>query len=156
MQGPEPFACTVIGHEEREAMTQVRDVMSSRVDAVPSDATLVEAAQLMRVSGVGGLPVLDPSGERCAGILTERDIVIRVLAEGREPRSVFVRDVATLRPITCAPDEQIESAIDRMREHEVQRLPVVDDEEIVGVISLADVVFGRPDEERGGIAAPED
>lgn len=128
--------------------------MSSGVEAVPSDATLVEAAQRMRVSGVGGLPVLDQSGERCAGIVTERDIVVRVLAEGREPRSVLVRDVATLEPITCGPDEPIEAAIERMREHEVQRLPVVEDERIVGVVSLADVVFGRPDEERGALEAP--
>lgn len=137
-------------------MTTVRERMSAKVDPIPVDTTLAEAAQRMRVSGVGGLPVLDPAGQCCAGILTERDIVIRVLAEGREPRSAIARDVATLEPVTCTPDEEIEAAIDRMREHEVQHLPVVEDGTVVGMLSLSDLVFRRPDEERGAIGPPRE
>jgi CBS domain-containing protein len=59
--------------------------------------------------------------------------------------------VATLEPVTCAPGDDLETAMGLMRQHEVQRLPVVDDGEIVGVISFADIAFGRPDEERGGL-----
>jgi CBS domain-containing protein len=107
----------------------------------------------MRISGVGGIPVLDHDGE-CAGILTERDIVIRVLAEEREPLAAFVRDVATMYPVTCSPEEDVGKVAERMREHEVQHLPVCQEGEVVGVISLADIVFGRPDEERGTIMPP--
>jgi CBS domain-containing protein len=127
--------------------------MSTDVEAVRPDTTLVEAAQQMRISGVGGVPVLDHSGE-CAGILTERDIVIRTIAEGREPLAAFVRDVATMHPVTCSPDEDIGGVAERMRESEVQHLPVCEAGEVVGVVSLADIVFGRPDEERGTISPP--
>jgi CBS domain-containing protein len=136
----------------RETVT-VSKRMSRDVTAVRPDTTLVEAAQRMRISGVGGIPVLDRGGE-CAGILTERDIVIRVLAEEREPLAAFVRDVATMHPVTCSPEEDVAEVAERMREHEVQHLPVCLEGEVVGVISLADIVFGRPDEERGTIAPP--
>jgi CBS domain-containing protein len=135
-------------------MVTVGERMSSDLSAVRPDATLVEAAQLMRISGVGGIPVLDHDGVECAGILTERDIVVRVLAEEREARAVFVRDVATLHPVTCSPDEDVAAVAARMRENEVQHLPVCQEGDVVGVISLADIVFGRPDEERGTIQPP--
>ncbi len=83
-------------------MVTVSDRMSTDVAAVRPDTTLVEAAQQMRSSGVGGIPVLDHQSE-CAGILTERDIVVRVLAEEREPLAAFVRDVASMHPVICSP-----------------------------------------------------
>lgn len=135
-------------------MVTVSERMSSDVSAAGPDTTLVEAAQEMRSSGVGGIPVLDRDGE-CAGILTERDIVIRVLAEEREPLAAFVRDVATMHPVICSPEEDLGLAAKRMRENEVQHLPVCQGGQVVGVISLADIVFGRPDEERGTIVPPE-
>jgi CBS domain-containing protein len=134
-------------------MARVSERMSTDVSAVRPDTTLVEAAQQMRISGVGGIPVLDRERE-CAGILTERDIVVRVLAEGREPLAAFVRDVATMHPVTCSPGEDIALVAERMRENEVQHLPVCEAGEVVGVISLADIVFRRPDEERGTITPP--
>jgi CBS domain-containing protein len=135
-------------------MITVSERMSTDVFAARPDATLVEAAQQMRISGVGGIPVLDHDGE-CAGILTERDIVIRVLAEEREPLAAFVRDVATMHPVTCSPAEDIALVAERMRENEVQHLPVCQAGRVVGVISLADIVFGRPDAERGTIVSPQ-
>jgi CBS domain-containing protein len=134
-------------------MITVEERMSTDISPVRPDATLVEAAQQMRISGVGGIPVLDHDGD-CAGILTERDIVVRVLAEGREPLAAFVRDVATMHPVTCSPEEDIAAVAERMRENEVQHLPVCQEGSVVGVISLADIAFGRPDEERGTIAPP--
>lgn len=128
-------------------MTRVSERMSKGF-AVRPDTTLVEAAQLMRSSGTGALAVLDQDGE-CAGILTERDIVVRVIAEEREPLAAFVRDVASMHPITCAPEEDVTAVAERMRESQVQHLPVCAAGEVVGVLSLADITFGRPDEERG-------
>lgn len=135
-------------------MATVSERMSADVSAVRPDTTLVEAAQQMRISGVGGIPVLDHEGD-CAGILTERDIVIRVLAERREPLTAFVRDVATMHPVICSPDEDVAAVAERMRENEVQHLPVCQAGRVVGVISLADIVFGRPDEERGMVSPPQ-
>ena len=131
----------------------VGERMSSDVAPVPPDATLVEVAQQMRIRGVGGLPVLDHDGE-CAGIITERDIVVRVLAEEREPLAVLVRDIATMAPVTCSPEEDVAGVAERMRKHEVQHLPVCEQGAVVGVLSLADIAFGRPDEERGTLAPP--
>jgi CBS domain-containing protein len=134
-------------------MITVSERMSTDVSPARPDTTLVEVAQQMRISGVGGIPVLDHDGE-CAGILTERDIVVRVLAEEREPLAAFVRDVATMHPVTCSPEEDIAAVAERMRENEVQHLPVCHERSVVGMISLADIVFGRPDEERGTIVSP--
>lgn len=133
-------------------MATVRDYMSTEVSLVPPDTTLVEAAQRMRISGLGGVPVGEAAGGECAAILTERDIVVRVLAEEREARAVFVRDVATPDPVTCGPQEDVEAVLARMREQRVQHLPVVEDGELVGMVSLADIAFRRPDEERGTVA----
>jgi CBS domain-containing protein len=128
----------------------VRELMSTDATPIPSDATLMEAAHQMRVSGVGGLPVQDPEGN-VIGILTERDVIVRALAEGRDARAARVREVATIEPVTCAPGDRVDTALSLMREHEVQHLPVVESSEVVGVISLADIAFQRPDEERGSL-----
>ena len=135
-------------------MATVNERMSTEVTAARPDTSLVAAAKEMRISGVGGIPVLDHDGE-CAGILTERDIVIRVIAEEREALAVFVRDVASMHPVTCSPEEDLGLVAERMRENKVQHLPVCQAGQVVGVISLADIVFGRPDEERGTIVPPE-
>lgn len=132
----------------------VHDYMSSNVSPVREDTTLIAAAQQMRISGVGGVPVLDSRGEKCVGILTERDVVVRVLAEERDPCAAVVRDAATLQPVMCAPDDDIATALAQMREAAIQHLPVIAQGRVVGVISLADVVFRRPDEERGTIVLP--
>lgn len=134
-------------------MITVGERMSTNISPLRPDITLVEAAQQMRISGVGGIPVLDHDGE-CAGILTERDVVVRVLAEEREPLAAFVRDVATMHPVTCSPEEDIAAAAERMRENEVQHLPVCQKGRVAGMISLADIIFGRSDEERGTVAPP--
>jgi CBS domain-containing protein len=135
-------------------MATVSECMSIDVSPLRPDSTLIEAAQRMRISGVGAIPVRDQGGEECAGILTERDIVVRVLAEEREPLAAFVRDVATMHPVTCSPEEDIAEVAERMRENEVQHLPVCRAGHVVGVVSLADIVFGRPDAERGTIVPP--
>jgi CBS domain-containing protein len=104
-------------------MIVVSERMSTEVAPIPLDATLVAAAQEMRASGAGGLPMLDPEGGGCAGIITERDVVVRALAEGRDARRVIVRDVATLKPVTCAPGDDLDTAMRLMRQHEVSTSP---------------------------------
>jgi CBS domain-containing protein len=130
--------------------SSVRELMSTDVVPISTDATLIEAAHEMRVSGVGGLPVQDPDGN-IVGIVTERDIIVRALAEGRDARAGRVREVATISPVTCAPEDPVAAAVSLMREHEVQHVPVVEGHRVVGLISLADIVFHRPDEERGSV-----
>ena len=129
-------------------------IASQLLAGLMAGKTVTEGAQQMRISGVGSVPVLDQHGEECVAILTERDIVIRVLAEGRDPGTVFARNIAALHPFTCVPDEDSPRRRRECASTKVQHLPVVAEGRGVGVISLAEIVFGRPDEERGMIAPP--
>ena len=134
-------------------MATVTDFMSG-IDPAKRDTPLVEVARQMRHGGVGALPVIDDDGQ-CIGIVTERDIVVRVLAEDCDARATIARDIATPNPITCDFDEQVPALIALMRENEVQHLPVLENGRVVGMVSLADVVFSRPDEKRGvGVPFP--
>jgi CBS domain-containing protein len=149
--GPEAGAVLMIS----SLSSSVRELMSTHVVPISTDATLMEAAHEMRVTGVGGLPVEDPEGN-IVGIVTERDIIVRALAEGHDARAGRVREVATIEPVTCAPEDPVAAALTLMRKHEVQHLPVVEDDRLVGVISLADIVFQRPDDERGSVDVQPD
>jgi len=95
----------------------------------------------MRTEDVGAVPVVeDATSRKLVGIITDRDIVINVLAEGRDPASMQVQDVMSRNPVTCRPEDPIDNAMDRMRQHQVRRIPVVDGKNrVVGIISQADL-----------------
>ncbi|MFV0132740.1 CBS domain-containing protein [Streptomyces sp. HMX87] len=115
----------------------VRDVMTPGVVAVRPDASLVEAAQLMRSQNIGDVVVAD--GQRVVGVLTDRDITVRVVAEGIDPLSVGVQSVCTPDPLMVAPHDPVSAAVALMREHAVRRLPVVENGLPVGMVSLGDL-----------------
>ncbi|MEU6916636.1 CBS domain-containing protein [Streptomyces olindensis] len=115
----------------------VKDVMTPGVVAVRPDASLVEAAQLMRTQNIGDVVVAD--GQDVIGVLTDRDITVRAVADGADPMSVSVRAVCTPDPVTVTPDDPVAAAVTLMREHAVRRLPVVENGLPVGIVSLGDV-----------------
>ncbi|MEU0202244.1 MULTISPECIES: CBS domain-containing protein [unclassified Streptomyces] len=115
----------------------VKDVMTPGVVAVRPDASLVEAAQLMRTQNIGDVVVAD--GQDVIGVLTDRDITVRAVADGADPMSVSVRAVCTPDPVTVTPDDPVATAVTLMREHAVRRLPVVENGLPVGIVSLGDV-----------------
>jgi CBS domain-containing protein len=117
----------------------VGDVMTSDPVALPADTPVRQAALAMRDQDIGDVLVVD--GERLHGIVTDRDLVVRGLAERDDLSDFTLRDVCTERPITAAPDEDIDSAIARMRENAVRRIPVVDRGRPVGVLSLGDAAI---------------
>jgi CBS domain-containing protein len=120
------------------AMTQVADVMTRGVRSMSPDDTMQLAAQAMDELNVGVVPVCD--GDRLCGMVTDRDIAIRGVAQGRRPESTPLRDVMSSDPLWCLEDEPLEKAIDQMRDAQVRRLPVVDrDRHLVGILSLGDV-----------------
>jgi CBS domain-containing protein len=120
--------------------TKVRDVMTARPRCVAPDTPLSEAAQLMESEDVGSLPVLD--GEQLAGMVTDRDIVIRAVAKGKDPRGMPVREVSTRDVVAVGSEEDLSEALKLMASHQVRRLPVVDDgNRLVGVLSQADVAM---------------
>lgn len=117
---------------------QVRDVMSTPIVVVPAMTPVREAAQHLDYSGVGCLIVTD--GERIVGIVTDRDLTLRVLARGL-PTTTPVGQVMSPGPICVRPDDDLDSIADLFRRNAVRRLPVVDNGDVVGMITVDDMLL---------------
>ncbi|KOV66650.1 oxidoreductase [Streptomyces sp. AS58] len=117
----------------------VREVMTPGVVAVRPDASVAEAARLMRAQDVGDVVVAD--GEQVVGVLTDRDIAVRAVAKGLDPSGVSARSVCTPDPVVVSPQDPVSTAVALMREKAVRRLPVVEDGLPVGVVSLGDLAL---------------
>jgi CBS domain-containing protein len=118
---------------------QVRDAMTSTVSTARPSQSLAEAAKVMKSDDVGSVPIVDE--ERLVGILTDRDIVIRAVAEGRDPQTVKVDEVASREPVTVQPDQNLDEALELMVRHQVRRLPVTEDGRLVGMLAQADIAI---------------
>lgn len=120
--------------------TKVRDVMTTRPRCVTLDTPLSQVAELMEAEDIGAIPVLE--GEQLHGMVTDRDIVVRAVAKGKDPRGMPVREVASREIVTVGPDHDLSAAVDLMASNQVRRIPVVDDENrLVGMVSQADVAL---------------
>jgi len=116
----------------------LRDVMTPKVEVVHPDATLQEAAQKMKALDVGTIPVCD--GDRLVGIVTDRDMAIRAIADGRDPNTTQVRSVMTPDVVYCFEDQDVAEAARRMQERQIRRLLVLNREKrLVGIVSLGDL-----------------
>ena len=115
----------------------VKDAMSSDVKTATPSLSLADAAKLMKQEDVGSVPVVD--GERLIGMLTDRDIVVRGIADGSDPHAVTAGDIASRDIVTVRPDDDLDEALRLMAQHQVRRLPVVEDGHLVGVVAQADV-----------------
>jgi CBS domain-containing protein len=119
--------------------TTVRDAMTPNVRSAAPTESLADVAQKMRDEDVGSLPIVE--GERLVGIVTDRDIVVRAVAEGRDPQTVNAGDVASRQVVTVDPDQDLDEALEVMASHRVRRLPVVESGRLVGVLAQADVAL---------------
>jgi CBS domain-containing protein len=124
--------------EEAVLLPRVRDLMTSAVVTIEPQASVVEAAKKMIQEEKGPLPVVEGDG-RAVGMVTDRDIIARVVAEGHDPGSVTVEDIATRELVTIGPDQDADEAALLMDEHGLDRLLVVEGERLVGIISEADI-----------------
>ncbi len=118
-------------------MLTVADLMTKHVEFVAPGASAQDAAALMGELDVGALPV--GTADDLQGVVTDRDLLYRVVAEGRDPRRTRVIDVATRLVFTCRPDDPVTAALDLMAAHSVRRLPVLDAERVVGWVTLQDL-----------------
>lgn len=116
---------------------KVRDIMTADVATAHLDSSLREIAQLMRDEDTGAIPVLD--GDELAGIITDRDIVVRCVAEGRDAGDATAEDILSERLETVEPDSDVEEASQLMARRQIRRLPVVEDGRLVGMLSLGDI-----------------
>lgn len=119
---------------------KVKDVMVRDVVSIDSSKTLQEAAQLMREANVGVLPIVEDG--RLSGLVTDRDLVVRAMARNVDPTSTKVGECASTDTIAAQPDWDVDTAMDRMAEEQVGRLPVIDDgDHVVGIVTLSSLAL---------------
>ena len=121
---------------------KVREIMSTTVATVNSDDTVDLAARLMKEHNVGSIPVC--SNEIVIGIITDRDIVLKSVAEGTNPTEQKVSEIMSLKPVLGNPEMDVAEAGQMMGENQIRRLPIVEDDKLVGIISLGDIAV-EPD-----------
>ena len=118
---------------------QVRDVMTAAPETVTLEASLTAAARLMAEKDIGDVIVVEPGTERVAGIVTDRDIVIRAIAEGRNPDTTTVEEIFSRDLVAAAPADSVRRVIDLMEDLKVRRLPVVEADRAVGIVPIGDL-----------------
>jgi CBS domain-containing protein len=122
------------GHQ----MTNARDIMTPDVECVGENETLADAARKMRDLNVGALPICGEDN-RLKGMLTDRDIAVKCVAEGGDPQTVRAGELGDGKPVTIGADDSVEEALRTMKEYKVRRLPVIDGHSLVGMVSQADI-----------------
>ncbi|NLM42865.1 MAG: CBS domain-containing protein [Clostridiales bacterium] len=127
---------------------KIRELMTTDVRTIPSNATIKDAAEIMHNINVGSIPVVD-NNNKLVGIVTDRDIVLRSVAKGQDP-NIKVSDVMSRDIKTISPDTDVHEAADLMAEKQIRRLPVVDNGNLVGIVSIGDLaVEGKYEDEAG-------
>ena len=122
-------------------MTKCSDVMTRNPVCAQPEDTVASVARLMKENDIGPVPIVENNNsKRLIGIVTDRDLAIKVVAAGRDPQTLPVKEVMTTKVITCRADDNIETALDAMSNQQLRRIPVVDDDKmLVGIIAQADI-----------------
>jgi CBS domain-containing protein len=129
-------------------MTSVRDIMTQGATCVGENDTVVSAATKMRDLAVGALPICGED-DRLKGMITDRDVAIQVVAEGRDPSSVRVSELAQGEVVTIGADDSIDELLRTMTRYAVRRVPVIDGHRLAGIVSQADVARSLPEDQVG-------
>lgn len=119
----------------------IRDVMTKKPRMLGAKATMAEAARIMREDDIGGVMV-EENGKIC-GIVTDRDLVVRGLAAGKNPDSTPLKEVCSSQVVTLKPDDSVDEAVRLMRERAIRRVPVMENGNMVGIVSLGDLAIER-------------
>jgi CBS domain-containing protein len=132
-------------------MTTAREIMTPDAEWVTSDLPVSEVARRMTNGDLGGMPVCDGGGH-LLGMVTDRDVVVKVVAAGRDPNQVTAGELIDVpEAVTIGADDPIEEAIRTMKDHAVRRLPVIDGDRLVGIVSQADIARALPDAKVGDL-----
>jgi CBS domain-containing protein len=127
----------------------IKEVMTSEVRACEPTATVADVAKLMAQENVGPIPVVEDG--RLIGIVTDRDIVVNVVAQGKDVNSTTVGDIASRDVVTISPDQDMDEALSLLAQHQVRRLPVVDGDRLVGIVAQADIARLGSDAKTGEV-----
>lgn len=136
-------------------MPSVSTIMTTEVQTIDRGGSLRDAARLMQERDIGDVIVVADDGDAC-GIVTDRDIVVRAVAEGRDPDDTRVDEICSHHLVTVSPADDADRAAQLMREHAVRRLPVADGGRIIGIVSLGDLALEKdPNSVLGGISTED-
>jgi CBS domain-containing protein len=128
--------------------SKAREIMSADCQCVGENDSVADAARRLKELGVGAMPICGED-DRLKGMVTDRDIVVEVIAEGKDPADTTVGSLGNGKPVTIAADDSVEEALKTMADHQVRRLPVIDGHDLVGIISQADVARNLPEDRTG-------
>ena len=131
-------------------MPTAREIMTPDVTCVGEKESLADAARKMADRGFGSMPICGQDN-RLKGVLTDRDIVVKALAKGKDPGSTRAGELGEGKPITVGADDPVEEALRTMARYKVRRLPVIDGHQLVGIVALADVARALPDQPTGNL-----
>ncbi|BDZ47266.1 CBS domain-containing protein [Naasia aerilata] len=131
-------------------MTTARDIMTPGAECVGENENLIAAAKKMRELDVGALPICGEDG-RLKGMLTDRDIVVKCIADGGDPSQVTAGSFGEGKPVTIGADDDLEEAVRTMKQYQIRRLPVIDGHQLVGMVSQADLARNLPPERVGDL-----
>src|SRR4051795_4246721 len=125
-----------------------REVMSGGADCIGENDSILDAAKRLAELDVGAMPICGED-DRLKGMLTDRDIVVKVLAQGKDPSSTTAGELGEGKPVTIGADDSVDEALQTMKEHKVRRLPVIDGHELIGIVSQADLAKAIDEQEVG-------
>jgi CBS domain-containing protein len=127
-----------------------REVMTGGVECADENESVIDAAKKLQQLDIGSMPICGEDN-RLKGMLTDRDIVVKVLAKGKDPSSVTAGELGQGKPVTIGADDSVDEALHTMSEHKVRRLPVIDGHDLVGVVTIADLAGAIEDDKVGDL-----
>ena len=125
-----------------------REIMTGPAECIGENDTIAEAARRLAKHKVGSMPICGED-DRLKGMLTDRDIVVKVLAEGKDPEVTKAGEIGEGKPVTIGADDSVQEALRTMAQHKVRRLPVIDGHRLVGIVSQADIATNLDEEDVG-------
>jgi CBS domain-containing protein len=129
---------------------KARDVMTPDAECIGENETILDAAKKLAELDVGAMPICGEDN-RLKGMLTDRDIVVKVLAQGKDPSSTKPGELGDGKPVTIGADDSVEEALETMAQHKVRRLPVIDGHDLIGMVSQADLARNVDEEKIGEV-----
>jgi CBS domain-containing protein len=147
-----PERVSAVSHPSRRILMAktARDVMTGGAECIAEDETVLDAAKRLAELDVGAMPICGDDN-RLKGMLSDRDIVVKVLAQGKDPASTKAGELGEGKPVTIGADDSVSEALHTMKEHKVRRLPVIDGHDLPGIVSQADLARNVDEEEVGDL-----
>ncbi len=125
-----------------------REIMTQSAECIGENDSILDAAKMMAKNDIGAMPICGEDN-RLKGMLTDRDIVVKVLAEGRDPSQVRAGELGEGKPVTIGADDPVSLAISTMADHQVRRLPVIDGHDLIGIVSIGDIAQHADEDDVG-------